>query len=168
MPSKRDKKTLAILSAIQLGISVPELNKACAEAVKDRTKVILHCRHRLGPEASMCYRRGSPDGKKAPCIRRGKLGVSIGAGSSHLRAYHLSFLSKATCAEVKLLLEFPDRYEIRHLCGHGHCDNPDHLRLGTVEQNEADKKYHALLDEVPRPEELLQVLRAQLPTLDVL
>jgi hypothetical protein len=170
MPNQRQKKTLAILCGIKLeNNSVEKLNEACTEVLNKRNKTILSCRHQVGPDALKCYRRGSLDGKKAPCIRRDQLkSMTVGAGKAHLRAYHLSFLSKATADEVQLLLDSPERYEIRHLCGHSHCDNPQHLKLGTVEQNEGDKSYHAILDKVPRPEELLQAFRAQLPGLDVL
>jgi hypothetical protein len=170
MAVKRDKQFCSILQYLDKpDITEEKLKSACAETLRRAETNMMACRHQYHP-SSRCYRRGTCDGRKAPCVRRSNLERWLGVhtkSKSHLRAYHLAFIAKATTAELRLMKEQATNYEVRHLCGHIECDNPEHLKLGTVNMNEVDKHYHYILDTVREPQVLLEELRRQLPVLDI-
>jgi len=174
MAQKRRKNCLALLSMLtdpQSRKEVEDLTIACREVLSEYSRKEIDCRHNTSKN-DVCFFRGTRDKQKAPCIRRDKIFKRLPnyncSGKAHLRSYHLSFLSKATYEDVQILLTQCEHFEIRHLCGHNECDNPDHLKLGSVLQNERDKHYHFVLDNASCPEKLLQVFKEDQQTLDIL
>lgn len=167
MAESHRKQSSVILSLLGEEVTVEKLRRACVTVMSQRKKVALECRH-----GASCYRRGSPDKGKAPCIRRDLLLDALKIRSSlskaHLRAYHIAFFSCASDEDISELQSRPSELEIRHLCGHGDCDNPAHLKLGSVLQNEEDKHFHHVLDKANDPAAVLALLRQQIPSLDVL
>jgi hypothetical protein len=166
MAESRRKEASAILSFLGGEVTVDRLKKACADVLSECGTTELMCRH-----DKRCYRRGTKDGVKAPCIRRSKMLAKLhiaSAAKSHLRAYHLAFFSQASLNDIQSLQSDPSKVEIRHLCGHSECDNPAHLKLGSVLENEQDKHYHFVLDKVKNPEQVLEVLKQNIAGLDVL
>jgi len=162
----RKKASLAVLSFLDRSVTLENLKIACSKVLSTREKRILKCRH-----AGKCFSRGTNDCGKSPAIRRKHLLNALKfpeEEGAHLRAYHISFVAKATLNEVKLLQESPEQYEIRHICGHYECDNEEHLKLGTVDKNEEDKHFHFLLDKSTDADKLMESFRLHVdPNLDV-
>jgi hypothetical protein len=171
MAKSRAKQFSSILSLLDDSINIDKLQVACRKILSDRQKKEIGCRHKKNLPANRCFTRGTLDKNKSPCLRQSHLLKALGTSSpaeAHLRAYHIAFFSKASVDEIKKLQSDSSNFEIRHTCGHRDCDNPDHLKLGSVLQNERDKNYHFVLDKSNNPEALLKVLKETTPGLDVL
>jgi len=171
MAESRNKNFISILALLdEPGITAERLRKACKEVLMSRKKIFLDCRHKKSN--SECYYRGTLDKGKAPAIRRthllNALKISNQQSKSHLRAYHLAFLGQVLDGEILQLRNEASKFEIRHLCGHRNCDNPDHLKLGSVSSNEDDKHYHFILDKVQEPKLVLEMFKQQIVDLDVI
>jgi len=156
-------------------ITYQMLKEACAKLIKNRNGKTMTCRH--SKHKVPCQMRGTKDSKKAPCWRRNHLEDILNVklnSKAHLRAYHISWISEASIEQMEILKNKPSEYEIRHICGHGNlengdgCDEQTHLQLGTVQQNEEDKHYHFILDKCKDPDQLLIVLKDQVPDLNIL
>ena len=46
------------------------------------------------------------------------------------------------CQRKEISLNYKTKKEVRHLCGHGACVQPSHLKLGTSKENMRDKRKH--------------------------
>jgi hypothetical protein len=152
------------------GVSKDALRRACGAVLQSRSRTIIACRHR--GSTSECFYRGTKDGKKAPVLRRSHLEKALNlknptGATAHVRAYHLAWISGASDSDLERLKSNSSSVEVRHLCGHGECDNPEHLKLGTVDENENDKHYHFVLDKVADHAAVLAQLQQQIPGLDV-